>query len=69
MTTSTSATSKDVKLSKVQSAALTKLPTKSAKIRYLTDLKWSRSQIADKLGIRYQHVRNVQITPVKTQRV
>jgi len=56
------------KLTKAQAGALTKLPTKSAKIRYLTKLKWSRSQIADKLGIRYQHVRNVQITPVKTQR-
>lgn len=68
-TGTTSATSKDAKLSKAQVASLTKLPTKSAKIRFLTDLKWSRSQIATKLGIRYQHVRNVQITPIKTQRV
>lgn len=47
-----------------QKKAVNKLPTKSAKIRYLTNLKWSRSQIATFLNIRYQHVRNVQITPV-----
>jgi hypothetical protein len=52
------------KLTKTQNRKMTSLPTKSAKIRYLTSLDWSRSQIADKLKIRYQHVRNVQITPV-----
>lgn len=40
------------------------LPTKSAKIRYLSEKGWSRGQIAKHLGIRYQHVRNVLITPV-----
>ena len=35
------------------------LPTKSAKIRKLGSLGYSRQQIADFLGIRYQHVRNV----------
>jgi AbrB family looped-hinge helix DNA binding protein len=35
------------------------LPTKSAKIRALNDSGFSRQQIADFLGIRYQHVRNV----------
>ncbi len=51
-------------LSKAQETELNGLPTKSAKIRYLTALDWTRRQIADKLGILYQHVRNVQITPV-----
>jgi len=61
-------TSKTTKLTKAQAAALTKLPTTSARIRYLNGLGWSRSQIADKLQKRYQHVRNVLITPIKTQR-
>ena len=56
------------KLSKDQNAQLDQLTTKSGKIRYLTSLEWSRGQIAEKLKIRYQHVRNVQITPVKTPR-
>lgn len=41
------------------------LPTTSAKIRHLTALEWKRGDIAKKLGVRYQHVRNIQITPVK----
>ncbi len=44
------------------------LPTKSAKIRFLNSKNWSRGQIAKKLEIRYQHVRNVLITPVKNPR-
>lgn len=44
---------------------LTQLTTTSAKIRYLTALGWNRSRIAKKLDILYQHVRNVQITPLK----
>lgn len=40
-------------------------PTKSAKIRYLTSLGWSRGAIAKKLNIRYQHVRNVQLQVLK----
>lgn len=44
---------------------LAALPTKSAKIRYLTAKGWQRGAIAKELGVRYQHVRNVQITPVK----
>lgn len=35
------------------------LATKSAKIRALGSAGYSRSEIADYLGIRYQHVRNV----------
>ena len=55
------------KLTKAQTSALTKLTTKSAKIRYLNSLGLTRSEIAKKLDIRYQHVRNVLITPVKTK--
>ncbi len=52
------------KLNSSQTKTLNALPTKSAKIRYLTSLDWKRPAIADKLGILYQHVRNVQITPL-----
>lgn len=40
------------------------LDTVSAKIRYLDSLGWKRGQIAKHLGKRYQHVRNVLITPL-----
>ena len=52
-------------LTSVQTKTLTRCSTKSAQIRYLTSQDWTRGQIAKKLNIRYQHVRNVQITPVK----
>jgi len=39
--------------------------TKSSQIRYLHSLGHSRSSIATHLNIRYQHVRNVLITPIK----
>lgn len=42
-----------------------KLQTKSAVIRYLAADGLKRGEIAKLLGIRYQHVRNVLITPVK----
>lgn len=41
------------------------LPTKSSKIRFLNNKGLSRGLIAKTLGIRYQHVRNVLITPIK----
>ena len=44
------------------------LPTKSAQIRAAYADGMTRYQIAQMLGIRYQHVRNVLITPVKTPR-
>jgi hypothetical protein len=44
---------------------LAKMKTKSALIRYLNGCGWSRYRIAQFMGIRYQHVRNVLITPVK----
>lgn len=44
---------------------LVKLPSTSAKVRYLTSLNFDRSEISKILNIRYQHVRNIQITPIK----
>lgn len=44
---------------------LSALGTKSAKIRHLSSIGWKRGAIAKYLGIRYQHVRNVLITPLK----
>ena len=46
-------------------AAIAALETTSAKIRYLTSQGWKRGDIAKKLDIRYQHVRNVQLQPLK----
>lgn len=40
----------------------------SGKIRYLTSLKWERGAIAQKLNIKYQHVRNVQLNPLKAKK-
>lgn len=40
--------------------------TKSARIRKLLACGMTRYRISQYLGIRYQHVRNVDITPVKT---
>ena len=48
---------------------LAALPTKSARIRYLAGQNMTTGQIAKTLGIRYQHARNVLITPVKTPKV
>jgi len=45
---------------------LQRLPTKSAKIRYLSAQGMSRGDISRHLGISYQHVRNVLITPLKS---
>jgi len=47
---------------------LNNLPTKSAKIRYLLGKGLTRGQVSKQLGIRYQHVRNVEITPIKKQK-
>lgn len=55
-------------LNKAEQSKLDKFGTKSGKIRYLTVLGWTRGQIAKYLNIRYQHVRNVLITPVTTPR-
>lgn len=54
-------------LSKKQADHINGLETTSSKIRYLTAEGLTRSQIAKVLNIRYQWVRNVQITPLKGQ--
>ena len=50
---------------KYDAVELEALPTTSAKVRYLTSKGVSRSEIAKTLNIRYQHVRNVQVTLLK----
>jgi hypothetical protein len=61
----------DVKVEepKVHSAevltVLNSTSTKSGKIRALLALSLKRGEVAKLLGIRYQHVRNVEITPIK----
>jgi|WetSurMetagenome_2_1015567.scaffolds.fasta_scaffold611830_2 hypothetical protein len=40
--------------------------TKSGAIRALTNEGKTRMEVSKLLGIRYQHVRNVLITPIKT---
>ena len=52
-------------LTKLQDAKLESFNTVSAKIRYLLNLNWSRSEAASKLGIRYQWVRNVELAKVE----
>lgn len=44
---------------------LVTFPTTSGKIRYLDSVGYKRSEIEVILNIRYQHVRNVLITPLK----
>lgn len=55
-----------VELNKSQSTTLARMTTKSGKIRYLLSLNWTRSQVAKKVGVIYQFVRNVELSPVKT---
>lgn len=52
-------------LTKETVAALDALTTMSAKIRYLNSKSMSKGDISRTLGIRYQWVRNVLITPLK----
>ena len=44
------------------------LTTTSSMIRFLLADGYSRGQVAKILNIRYQHVRNVEITPIKKQK-
>jgi len=57
------------KQAEVAEVAVTIIPddikTVSGKIRYLNAQGKSRSEISKQLGIRYQHVRNVLIQPLK----
>ena len=43
----------------------TELKTKSAMVRKLHSEGYDRSQIAKFMNIRYQHVRNILVTPLK----
>ncbi len=54
------------KLNKAQTTKLNKFTTTSGKIRYLNSLGQSRGDISRTLKIRYQWVRNVLITEVKS---
>ena len=47
---------------------LSQQPSKSAAIRRLNEQGYSRGQIAKMLDIKYQHVRNVLITPIKKEK-
>jgi len=55
-------------VSKSEQTKLDSLSTTSGKIRYLNGLGWTRGDISRLLGIRYQWVRNVLVTPVKEPR-
>lgn len=46
-------------------AILVSSANKSDKIRQLLAVGCKRGEVAKLLGIRYQHVRNVEITPIK----
>lgn len=46
-------------------AILEQSGSKSSKIRALLAMGKKRGEVAKLLGIRYQHVRNVELTPVK----
>ncbi len=56
------------KLTKAQSSKLASFTTVSARIRFLDAHGATRSEIKDQLKIRYQHVRNVLITPITKAR-
>ena len=55
-------TNTNVKIAEVD---LSNCTNKSEKIRYLHSLGYKTGEIAKLLDIRYQHARNVIITPVK----
>jgi hypothetical protein len=59
-------TKKTPSLSKDVQAAYDACVSTSAKIRYLSSAGFDRGDIARMTGKRYQHVRNVLITPLKS---
>ena len=59
---------KQTSTTKAQLTKLESFTTTSAKIRYLDQEGWTRGQISKYLGIRYQWVRNVLVTPVTQPR-
>lgn len=54
------------KLDSCVETTLDTMTTTSSKIRYLASQGMARAEIAKKLGVRYQHVRNVLTTPLKS---
>ena len=60
--------SKTVSVTAAQTKAINGMSTVSAKIRYLDSEGYNRGEIARALGKRYQHVRNVLITPITKAR-
>lgn len=52
-------------LTNEQIVALNATSVVSHRIRYLLSEKFARATVANILGKRYQHVRNVEITPIK----
>lgn len=54
-------------LAKAEQTAYDACTGTSARIRYLASLGWPRGDIARFVDRRYQHVRNVLITPLKRQ--
>lgn len=55
----------ELKLTGAQQIEYDKIPSTSDRIRYLRSQNFAKSSIARFLNIRYQHVRNVLITPLK----
>lgn len=55
-------------LNKTQLNKLNSFKYTSSKIRYLDKLKFSRGEISKVLKIKYQHVRNVLITPTNNNK-
>lgn len=58
-------TTEVAKISEAAQVILDSTATKSTKIRSLLAIGLKRGEVAKLLGIRYQHVRNVEITPIK----
>ena len=65
---------KTASLTKAQQKIVDDLPTVSARIRYLNEQEFSRSEITKLITnatggeLRYQHVRNVLLTPLSTKK-
>ena len=55
-------------LNKSEQVGFDRQTTTSGRIRFLNSLSWTRGDISRYLGIRYQWVRNVLVTPVKEPR-
>jgi hypothetical protein len=62
-----------ISMTKAQTSTVKELPTVSARIRYLAEQGYTRSQITQLIPnakggkLRYQHVRNVLVTPLANQ--